>query len=127
MKAKYLRKIRTACRNVGTYREEFETIIGRLAELYERRDKMKAEFEEGGAMIMVTQMNKQGALYTAKNPILVELDRNDKAILELEKELGLTPKALQKMDSSSSGKTQQQEDDPLAIALGELKLYQTGT
>ena len=127
MKAKYLRKIRTACRNVGTYREEFETIISRLAELYERRDKMKAEFEEGGAKIMVTLVNKQGAVYTAKNPILVELDRNDKAILELEKELGLTPKALQKMDSSASGKTQQQEDDPLAIALGELKLYQTGT
>ena len=127
MKAKYLRKIRTACRSVGTYREEFETIIGRLAELYERRDKMKAEFEEGGATIMVTLVNKQGAEYTAKNPILVELDRNDKAILELEKELGLTPKALQKMDSSASGKTQQQDDDPLAIALGELKLYQTGT
>ena len=127
MKAKYLRKIRTACRNVGTYREDFETIIGRLAELYERRDQMKAEFEEGGATIMVTLVNKQGAEYTAKNPILVELDRNDKAILELEKELGLTPKALQKMEGSSSGKTQQQEDDPLAIALGELKLYQTGT
>lgn len=119
-------KIRAACRGVGTYREEFETMIGRLAELYVRREATKEEFRESGGQAIIELINKSGNTYYAKNPILVELDTVDKTILGMERELGLTPQAIKKINDAALGKKPQPEDDPLTLALGQLKLVKTG-
>ena len=119
-------KIRAACRGVGTYRAEFESMIYRLAELYVRREAMKEEFREDGGKAIIEQVNKNGSIYLTKNPLLAEIDRIDKTILEMERELGLTPQAIRKINESALGKKPQAEDDPLAAALGELKLFKTG-
>ena len=115
-------KIRAACRGVGTYREEFEGIIYRLAELYVRREATKDEFRRSGGRAIIKQTNKGGNSYAVKNPLLAEIDFVDRTILELEKELGLTPQAIRKINEAALGKKPQPEDDPLALALGELKL-----
>ena len=120
-------KIRAACRGVGTYREEFEGIIYRLAELYVRREATKDEFRRSGGRAIIKQTNKGGNSYAVKNPLLAEIDFVDKTILEMEKELGLTPQAIRKINEAALGKKPQPEDDPLALALGELKLLKTGT
>lgn len=119
-------KIRAACRGVGTYREEFEGMIGRLAELYVRREATKDEFRKSGGKAIVKQVNKGGNQYWAKNPLLQEIDFIDKTILDMERELGLTPQAIRKINESALGKKPQPEDDPLAAALGELKLWKAG-
>lgn len=115
-------KIRAACRGVGTYREEFESMIHRLAELYVRREATKDEFRRSGGKAIIKQVNKGGNSYAAKNPLLVEIDFIDKTILDMERELGLTPQAIRKINESALGKKPQPADDPLAVALGELKL-----
>ena len=84
-------KIRAACRGVGTYREEFESMIYRLAELYVRREATKDEFRKSGGRTIIKQTNKGGNSY------------------------------------ATIGKKPQAEDDPLAVALGELKLLRTGS
>ena len=120
-------KIRAACRGVGTYREEFEGMIYRLAELYVRREATKDEFRRSGGKAIIKQVNKGGNTYAAKNPLLVEIDFIDKTILEMERELGLTPQAIRKINEAALGKKPQPADDPLAVALGELRLLKTGT
>ena len=113
-------KIRDACRGVGTYREEFETLIARLAEMYVRREKTKDEFRKSGGKAIIMQVNKGGSKYAVKNPILQEIDFCDRCILELEKELGLTPAAIKKINEAALGKKPLPEDDPLVMALGRL-------
>lgn len=118
-------KIRAACRGVGTYREEFESMIHRLAELYVRRESTKDQFRKSGGAAIIMQVNKGGNSYAAKNPLLVEIDFIDKTILEMEKELGLTPQSIRKINEAALGKKPQDENDPLAVALGELKLVKS--
>lgn len=119
-------KIRAACRGVGTYRDEFESMIHRLAELYVRREATKDEFRKSGGKAIIKQVNKGGNAYWAKNPLLAEIDFIDKTILDMERELGLTPQAIRKINESALGRKPQADDDPLALALGELKLFKTG-
>lgn len=119
-------KIRAACRGVGTYKEEFESMIWRLAELYVRREKTKDEFRESGGSTFIEQTNKGGYTYFVKNPLLSEIDNIDKTILQMERELGLTPKAIKTINDAALGKKPQDENDPLALALGELRLIKTG-
>ena len=94
-------KIRAACRGVGTYREEFEGMIYRLAELYVRREATKDEFRRSGGKAIIKQVNKGGNTYAAKNPLLTEIDYIDKNILEMERELGLTPQAIRKINEAA--------------------------
>lgn len=113
-------KIRRACRGVGTYKEEFETLIGRLAEVYLRMQMAQAEFQKSGGQIIVKRTNKAGAPIWVKNPLLQELDFLQKTALEIEKELGLTPAALKKINEAAMA--QEQEQDPLTAALSRLKV-----
>jgi phage terminase small subunit len=102
-------------------------MIYRLAELYVRREATKDEFRRSGGHAIIKQTNKGGNVYAVKNPLLTEIDFVDRTILEMEKELGLTPQAIRKINEAALGKKPQPEDDPLALALGELKLLKTGT
>lgn len=115
-------KIREACKGVGTYREEFEDMIEMLAELWIRREATKDEFRKSGGRAIIKQTNKGGNSYAAKNPLLTEIDFIDRRIIELSRELGLTPTAIRKINDDVLGKKPQPADDPLALALGELKL-----
>ena len=57
-----------------------------------------------------------------KNPLLAEIDFVEKRIIELAREMGLTTGAVKKINEAAIGKKPQADDDPLAVALGELKL-----
>ena len=120
-------KIREACKGVGSYREEFEELIGRLASLYVRANLARDRWRAEGSEFYVTQVNKGGNEYYIKHPLLTEIDNTEKNILMLEKELGLTPAAIKRINEAAIGKKKLPDDDPLVAALGQLRLLKTGT
>ena len=115
-------KIRNALAGLGVYREEFEWEIQMLAELFIRREQTKEAFRKSGGAAIIKQTNKGGNSYAVKNPLLTEIDFVEKRIIELSREMGMTPSAVKKLNESAIGKKPQEPDDPLALALGELKL-----
>ena len=115
-------KIRDACKGVGSYRPEFEEVISRLAEKYVRANKAKEDWRKDGSPFYISQTNKGGGKYYTKHPLLKEIDETEKDILLLEKELGLTPAAIKKVNEAALGKKPLPEDDPLVAALGRLKV-----
>ncbi len=99
--AGWKRKIRAACRDAGTYRPYFESVISILAGIMELRDTAAAKFLESGSEIVVERTNKSGAVNTVKNPALVAiLDCNAQA-LQYWKELGLTPAGLKRLNDAA--------------------------
>lgn len=115
-------KIRNACLSLGIYREELEWQIQMLAELFIRREQTKDAFRKSGGAAVIKQTNKGGNSYAVKNPLLQEIDFVEKRIIELAREMGLTTSAVKKINEAAIGKKPQPADDPLAVALGELKL-----
>ena len=120
-------KIRSAMEGLGIYREEFEWQIQMLAELFIRREETKESFRKSGGAAVIKQTNKGGNSYAVKNPLLAEIDFVEKRIIELSREMGLTPSAVRKLNENAIGKKPQEPDDPLALALGELRLLKTGS
>lgn len=112
-------KIRKACQGVGTYKEEFETLIWRLAETYVRIQRTRQDFQRSGGQVVIKHVNKAGAANAMKNPLLSELDFLQKTALEMERELGLTPASLKKINEAAMTAT---EEDPLSVALGQLRV-----
>ena len=114
-------KIRIACRGVGTYKEEFEPVIARLAECYVRMQTTRGQFKKSGSRTLVVYTNKAGAENLQKNPLLTELDFLQKTAREMERELGLTPASLRKINEAAMLAVAEPED-PLAAALGALRI-----
>ena len=120
-------KIRSALDGLGIYREEFEWQIQMLAELFIRREQTKEAFRKSGGSAIIKQTNKGGNSYAVKNPLLTEIDFVEKRIIELAREMGMTPSAIRRVNEAALGKKPQPADDPLALALGELRLLKTGS
>ena len=110
----YREKIRKATRSVGTYKPEFEVVIARLAGYYLRDKELDQIYSDGGSRPMVP--GKDGLM---KNPVLDEKDKLARSILDLERELGLTPAALRRINEAALAA--RQAEDPLAAALSGLR------
>ena len=90
----YREKIRKATRSVGTYKPEFEVVIARLAGYYLRDKELDQIYSD-------------------------EKDKLARSILDLERELGLTPAALRRINEAALAA--RQAEDPLAAALSGLR------
>lgn len=111
-------QIRARMEKLGVYRSEFEMPIRRLADIYWRRLNVQGELERTGYPLFVQVEN--GAV---KNPFIVELEKLDKQALEMERELGMTPNALKRMNESAMpGQGQVADADPLSAALAGMRL-----
>lgn len=108
-------KIRAICEKLGTYKSEFDDIIGRLAEYRMRLQQLREMYEKSGGRPVVTA---KGSKIAMKNPILDEIDKASKLALELERELGMTPAALRKLNEAALA---QKTADPLAEALARMR------
>ena len=118
-------KIREACRDVGVYQEAFESTIELMAEYYVRAQQAKEEWREEGSPLLLEQTNKGGSVYFIRHPLLQEIDNCTKMIMTMKRELGLTPSAIKKINEAALGKKPLADDDPLAAALGQLKLLRS--
>ena len=99
--ATYRKKIKKDMEAVGTYRPEFDRTIAALALTYEDRDEIREEFKRTGGNFVVKHVNKNGSSNPVKNPFVVILDRLDDKILQYNRELGLTPAGLKKINDKS--------------------------
>ena len=117
----YVQKIRARMKQVGTYRPEFQLTMERLARIYIRMKEAEDQFQEEGRQILVEQATSTGGFKTVKNPLLTEIDSLNKQALEIETALGLTPAALKKVNETAMPTAKKTEDDPLAVAIGQLR------
>lgn len=93
---------------VGTFREEFLPTVERLAKLYQQRELLESQYEESGGNPVIMHTNKAGASNPTKNPFLTARDEVYTQLLAHERELGLTPSSLKKMNEQAlrTGNTQ---------------------
>lgn len=102
---------------VGTYRAQFGAAIERVADLYVQLDELDKLWSQDGRELMVEHTNKAGATNLAKHPLLDIRDGVYTQLLAHERELGLTPSALKKIND---GGVQPEKKSTLAAALEKL-------
>ena len=102
---RWRRKIKKACENIGTYKDEFMPAIETLANLLESRDKVFDQYTKSGANPVVSYTNKAGATNLVKNPLMLSwLALNDQA-LTYWRDLGLTPKGYRTLSGEKVSKS----------------------
>ena len=116
----FRQKIRQSCKGVGTYKPEFESLIGRLASVYVRMNECQEEFQKSGGRILVGHTTKSGGKVFSKNPLLIEQKKKKKTALDMERDLGLTPAALKRINEAAMAS--QADEDPLTAALSQLRV-----
>lgn len=99
--AGYRREIERRMKAVGTWREEFAPTVARLAVLYVQLEQIERQYAESGGNPVIMHTNKAGATNPTKNPFLSARDEVYAQLLAHEKELGLTPAALKKMNEAA--------------------------
>lgn len=93
--------IRSAAERVGTYRQEFGSVIDTLADILEQRDRAYQDFIDSGAETVITKISDRGAENIGKNPRLqIWSDLNTQA-LAFWRDLGLTPAGLKRIDEAA--------------------------
>lgn len=100
-KATWKKRIRTACRDAGTYKPFFDSVIDTLAGIMEARDDAQEKYKASGGQTVVAYTNKGGATNIVKNPALVVVDDLNKTALAYWRELGLTPAGLRRLNGEA--------------------------
>lgn len=90
---------------VGTYKDEFLPTVDRLAMLYIHREEIEKQFRDSGGGAVIEYTNKAGATNPAKNPYLAARDEVYSQLLAHERELGLTPAGLKKINDAAVKQT----------------------
>ena len=102
MKAvRWIKKIREATVQAGTYRPYFDEVIKTLAEILEKRDDAEEIYQKNGGIPLVEHTNTHGATNVSKNPALMLWDDLNKSALAYWRDLGLTPAGLKKIDETA--------------------------
>lgn len=104
------KKIREACESIGTYREEYDSVIDTLAEIMEIRDDAVKQYEDSGGKPVVEHTNKAGHTNMIKNPALQVLNDANLQALAYWRDLGLTPSGFKKLDGTVVKKEGRFED-----------------
>lgn len=92
-------KIRKACRDVGTYKKSFDSVINTLAWILQERDKAIEEFD---GEIIVEHTNKSGATNMEQNPVLRMINDLNRDALAYWRDLGLTPAGLKRISDAAA-------------------------
>lgn len=111
------KKLNRDCKTLGTYKEEFDTVINTLSKILAQRDSTYDQFVAEGSHTVIIKISDRGAENRAKNPLLaIWKELNDQAIVYL-RELGLSPKGYKAITDDDM---KNQHTDALAQALKEL-------
>lgn len=95
-KSAWKRKIVSAMKDTGTYRDAYLPVANTLADILERRDMALEQWTEQGCLLTVQKTSDRGAVNSAKNPLLTILQECEKDALTYWSQLGLTPSGLRK-------------------------------
>lgn len=96
-KNRWKSRIKKACKEVGTYRKSFDSVIDTLAGILETRD---AALEEYDGTVIVEHTNKNGATNMEQNPLLRLINDLNRDALAYWRDLGLTPAGLKRINDS---------------------------
>lgn len=99
-KSKWKDNIIEACKGIGTYRPEFDSVIDTLATILEQRDKAMEMYEATGSKPVVTHTNKAHEKNYVKNPMLAQWSDLNKDALAYWRDLGLTPNGLKRINEN---------------------------
>lgn len=113
----WVKKIKQACEEAGTYRPYFDYTIQTLAEILEKRDEAAQSYKDYGSVPLIPYTNKGGSTNLIKNPAIILWDDLNKSALAYWRDLGLTPAGLKKIDEKSM---KPKKRSGLAEALAEL-------
>ena len=113
----WVKKIKKACEEAGTYRPYFDYAITNLAEILEKRDDAAKAYVDYGSEPLISYTNKGGSTNLVKNPAIILWDDLNKSALAYWRDLGLTPAGLKKIDEKAM---KPQKRSGLAAALAEL-------
>ena len=100
-KAAWKKQIEDACKAVGTYRECFDAAVDTLADILERRDMARQQFEDEGSEMVVCHVNKAGAENATQNPLMRMINDLNRDALAYWRDLGLTPAGLKKLNETA--------------------------
>ena len=96
-KKTWVKRIKDACEEAGTYKPYFDNTIIALAGVLEKRDEVEEYYEEEGKGPIVKYTNKGGAENLTANPALTLWDKLNATALTYWRELGLTPSGYKKI------------------------------
>lgn len=97
-KKTWVRKIRQACKEAGTYRPYFDITINTLGDILEMRDRAMEQYVATGGNPVVIHTNKAKEKNLVKNPALIAVDDLNKTALAYWRDLGLTPAGLRRIN-----------------------------
>lgn len=118
-KTAWKRKINKAMRDVGSYKPCFAPTVDTLADILEKRDQAKDEFEAQGGDLIQTRIGSTGQPVTKSNPLLVLWQQLNTQALAYLKELGLTPAGLKKLNESVMADSKKSALESALDALGK--------
>ncbi len=113
-KSEWQSRITNSCKDAGTYEPYFDDVIETLAGILENRDRAQEQFEQMKCQPVVQHTNKGGNTNLVKNPALVIINECNAQALTFWKELGLTSKAFQQLQSNGFKKKDTSLEDVLA-------------
>ena len=114
LKATWKKRIEQSCKDAGTYQTYFDDVIDTLAGILENRDRAQEQFEAMKCQPIVQHTNKGGNTNLVKNPALVIINECNAQALTFWKELGLTAKSFQTMQSNGFKKPEATLEEVLA-------------
>ena len=107
-------RITQASIEAGTYQPYFDDVIETLAGILENRDKAQRQFKKDGSKPVIEKTDQRGHVNLVKNPALVIINECNAQALTFWKELGLTAKSFQTMQSNGFKKPEATLEDVLS-------------
>ena len=114
-------KIKSACKEAGTYKPYFEYVINTLAEVLEKRDEAMDMYNmDADEKIIIKVTNKNGTA-KVKNPLIAIWEDLNKLALNYWRDLGLTPAGLKKLNEEAFMQSEEKKGNSLIGLLAKQK------
>lgn len=113
-------RVKKNCKEAGTYKPCFDSVIDTLSDVLEQRDKAKEQFEKSGGNMVISYTNKGGATNPSKNPFMLAWNDLNTTALAYWRELGLTPSSFRKI-TGSTAPAEENKKSGLAAALASIE------
>lgn len=108
-------KIKSACKDAGTYKPFFDHVINTLAEVLEKRDEAMEMYNMDDSEKIVVEVTNKNGTAKVKNPLIAIWEDLNKLALQYWRDLGLTPAGLKKLNEESFAKSEKQSSSLLGL------------